>query len=88
MASYRKRGKAWYYRFVDAAGVKREEKGCSDKRATEELARDAESKAAKINCAAPLGLPSLLSLGLIVAPPSWIAFENEAAIKDHSDGFI
>ena len=48
MASFRKRGKVWYYRFVDADGVKRTVKGCSDKRATEELARDAESQAAKI----------------------------------------
>jgi hypothetical protein len=28
MASLRKRGKVWYYRFVDEAGVKREERGC------------------------------------------------------------
>ncbi len=48
MASYRKRGKVWYYRFVDADGVKREEKGCTDRRATEDLARKAESEAAKI----------------------------------------
>ncbi|WP_165249797.1 tyrosine-type recombinase/integrase [Paludisphaera soli] len=48
MASLRKRGKTWYYRFTDADGVKREQKGCSDKRVTEELARAAESEAAKI----------------------------------------
>ena len=48
MASYRKRGKVWYYRFIDADGIKREAKGCTDKRATEELARAAESEAAKI----------------------------------------
>jgi integrase len=48
MASLRKRGRVWYFRFVDADGVKRERKGCSDKRATEELARAAESEAAKI----------------------------------------
>src|SRR5262249_5190793 len=45
---YRKRGAVWYFRFVDADGVKRTRKGCSDKRATEELARDAEAQAAKI----------------------------------------
>ena len=28
MASFRKKGKVWYYRFVDAKGVKRERKGC------------------------------------------------------------
>ncbi len=48
MASLRKRGKTWYYRFVDENGVKREAKGCSDKRATEELARAAEARAAKV----------------------------------------
>ncbi len=48
MASYRKRGKTWYYRFIDADGIKREAKGCTDRRATEELARHAEAEAAKI----------------------------------------
>jgi hypothetical protein len=48
MASFRKRGANWYYRYVDADGVKRTVKGCTDRRATEELARDAEAKAARI----------------------------------------
>lgn len=48
MASLRKRGRVWYYRYVDADGVSRERKGCTDRRATEELARAAESEAAKI----------------------------------------
>ena len=48
MASLRKRGKVWYYRYVDSDGVKKEAKGCSDKRATEEMARAAESEAAKV----------------------------------------
>src|SRR5271157_2600130 len=48
MASFRKRGRVWYYRFVDADGVKREEKGCTDRRVTEELAREKESEVAKI----------------------------------------
>jgi integrase len=48
MASFRKRGRVWYYRYVDADGVKRTVKGCSDRRATEELARADEAKAAKI----------------------------------------
>src|SRR4051794_16693436 len=47
MASFRKRGKTWYYRFVDADGVKCERKGCPDRRATEEMAREAESHAAR-----------------------------------------
>jgi integrase len=46
MASLRKRGRIWYYRFSDADGVKRERRGCSDRRATEEMARAAESEAA------------------------------------------
>ncbi len=48
MASFRKRGKVWYYRFVDADGQKQEQKGCSDRRVTEEIARAAESSAARI----------------------------------------
>jgi integrase len=48
MASFRKRGRIWYFRFTDADGIKREVKGCPDRRMTEELARRAESEAAKI----------------------------------------
>ncbi len=48
MASLRKRGKTWYFAYVDADGRRIERKGCTDKRATEDLARAAESEAAKI----------------------------------------
>jgi hypothetical protein len=48
MASLRKRGKNWYYRFIDENGKLTEQKGCSDKRATEEMARAAESHTAKV----------------------------------------
>ena len=48
MASYRKRGKVWYFSFINQDGRKTERKGCPDKRVTEELARDAESEAARI----------------------------------------
>ena len=48
MASLRKRGKVWYYRVVDADGVKVERKGCADKRATEAMAAHAEAEAAKV----------------------------------------
>lgn len=48
MASLRRHGRVWYYRFTDADGVKRERKGCTDRRATEDLARAAESEAAKV----------------------------------------
>ena len=47
MASLRKRGKLWYYRFVDADGVKQERKGCADKRATQEMAGHVEREAAR-----------------------------------------
>jgi integrase len=47
MASLRKRGKTWYYRFTGADGIKRSQKGCSDKRVTEEMARAAESAVAR-----------------------------------------
>jgi integrase len=48
MASFRKHGKVWYYRYTDADGKKHERRGCSDRRETENLARAAESEAAKI----------------------------------------
>ena len=48
MASFRKRGRNWYYRYVNADGEKLEEKGCPDRRATEEIARGKESDVARI----------------------------------------
>ena len=48
MASFRKIGRNWFFRYVDANGVQRERKGCPDRRVSEELARAAESEAAKI----------------------------------------
>ena len=48
MASLRKRGKHWYYRFTDSDGGKHERRGCPDKRATEQMAAAAELEAAKI----------------------------------------
>ena len=48
MASFRKIGKNWFFRYIDADGVQRERKGCPDRRVTEELARSAESESAKI----------------------------------------
>ncbi len=47
MASLRKRGKVWYFRVTDANGIRQERKGCTDRRATEDMARAAESDAAK-----------------------------------------
>jgi integrase len=48
MASLRKRGRVWYFKFIDGDGRPVERKGCPDRRATEEMARAAESEAAKI----------------------------------------
>jgi hypothetical protein len=48
MASYRKRGRIWYFRFTDADGVKRERPGCPDRRETEALSAHAEAEAARI----------------------------------------
>ncbi len=48
MASLRKRGRVWYYRFVDENGAQKNIKGCSDRRETERMAVVAETEAAKI----------------------------------------
>src|SRR4051812_1006767 len=48
MASFRKRGRVWFYRFVDSNGVQRERKGCPDRRETEAMATMAEVEAGKI----------------------------------------
>lgn len=48
MASLRKRGKVWYYRFVDENGHRCEVRGCADKRETLNLATAAEARAAKL----------------------------------------
>jgi integrase len=76
MASLRKRGKLWYYRFTDANGVKCEHKGCTDKRVTEELARAAESKVAKVRA------------GESDPKAERIAMEARRPIGDHVAEFI
>ena len=50
MASFRKRGKVWFYRYIDADGVQRERKGCPDRRVTESLAAAAEAEVARFRC--------------------------------------
>jgi hypothetical protein len=42
MASLRKHGRVWYFRFTDASGRRVERKGCTDKRATQEMANAVE----------------------------------------------
>src|SRR5262249_52027020 len=48
MASFRKRGRNWYFKFVGADGQPTERKGCPDKRATEQMAAAAEAEAARV----------------------------------------
>lgn len=48
MASIRKKGQNWFYRFVDGEGKQRERKGCPDRRETERMAAAAETEAANI----------------------------------------
>ena len=48
MPGYRQHGKVWYYRYVDADGVKREKKGCTDKRETERIANGVVAEIARI----------------------------------------
>src|SRR5262249_12591423 len=75
MASLRKRGKNWFYTFIDASGRKVERKGCSDKRVTEELARSAESEAARTKA------------GLV--DPKEVAYVEQGGVPlvDHLDQF-
>ena len=47
MAYFRKRGMNWFYTVTDANGRTVERKGCSDRKATEQMARDAETAAAR-----------------------------------------
>ena len=48
MASLRKRGRVWYYTFIGPTASRANARVATDKRVTEELARAAESEAAKI----------------------------------------
>jgi hypothetical protein len=75
MASFRKHGKVWHYRFTDANGKKWEVKGCTDRRATEEFARAAESEAARTK------------RGLVDPKAERIAREARRPIAEHVDNF-
>src|SRR4051812_18573580 len=76
MASFRKRGRVWYFRFSDADGVKRERRGCPDRRATEEMARHAESMASRIR------------EGTLEPEALERAASRNRPIRDHLDDFI
>jgi hypothetical protein len=66
----------WYFRFTDAEGVQREKRGCSDRRATEELARAAETEVSKIRS------------GLLDPKAVRIAEANRQPISDHVDAYL
>ena len=48
MASFRKHGEVWYYRYVDSTGKQVERKGHWDKKTAQAMARKAEDEAAKV----------------------------------------
>src|SRR5262245_24427529 len=43
-----KRGKVWYYRYTDASGRRVREKGCEDRRVTEEMRAAAVTREGRI----------------------------------------
>ena len=76
MASFRKRGRVWYYRYTDEFGIKCEEKGCTDRQATQDVARDTESRVARIKA------------GQIDPKAERILADGRRAISEHVDDFI
>ena len=76
MASLRKRGRVWYYRYTDEYGIKREEKGCTDRQVTQELARDSESRVCRIKA------------GQIDPKAERILTDGRREISEHVDDFI
>ncbi len=80
MASFRKRGRNWYFTFIDPDGRPTERKGCPDKRVTEELARAAESEAARIK-AGTLDLKELAYLAQGARPLAEHVDEFESYLR-------
>ncbi len=76
MASLRKRGRVWHYRYTDANGVKRESAGCPDRRETEAMARHAETEAHRIRS------------GELDPKTLRILKESRRPIQEHVDEFI
>src|SRR5262249_43384616 len=76
MASFRRRGKVWYYRFTDANNDTVERRGCIDKRATEAMARAAETEVANIRA------------GLVDPRAERILVEGRRPITEHVDDFV
>ncbi len=76
MASTRKRGKNHYYSFTDADGRRVHRRGCSNKRVTEEMAREAESRVARIKA------------GLVDSKAERMAEAGRRPIREHLKDFI
>ena len=76
MADFRKRGKVWYYRFTNADGRRAERKGCPDRKATEAMAREAETRAA------------LEREGLVDPTAEAYRRHGIAPLSEHLDAFI
>ncbi len=71
-----RRGKVWYFRLTDADGRRVMRRGCTDKRVTEELARDAQSKVARTKA------------GLTDPKAERVARESRRPIREHVAEFI
>lgn len=76
MAEIRKRGKNWFYRYIDHDGRRVERKGCPDRRVTEQMAAAAEAESARIRA------------GLSDPKAGRIAAAGRRPIGDHLAEFI
>ena len=76
MASFRKKGDVWYYRFIDGDGKPVERAGCPDRKATEQMARDAETAAA------------MQRAGLVDSKQTRYLRESKRSIGEHVSDFI
>ena len=75
MASFRKRGSLWYFRHKNEAGKLVEVRGCPDRRRTEAMARDAESRVAALRS------------GLLDPMQENLREHASRPIKDHLDAW-
>ncbi len=89
MASFRKVGKNWYYRFVDENGIQRERKGCPDRRETERIAAGVEMEVIKLKA----GLIDRKTVGFVAQEnksptdhlEDYYAYLASRGTKDHAD---
>src|SRR5689334_18477743 len=76
MADFRKRGRNWYYRFINSDGRRVERRGCPDLGMTKRMAHEAESRAA------------MERAGLVDAKAERMAGAERKPILDHLGDFI